>query len=518
MGPISLDVLISKIAEIVDLFLASGLGSGAISYLYFAKAIFRLPFAFISQAMNTVILKEYSNNIALFDKEKAKRFFVDGVKSNVFFLAPISIMMYLLAEPLVSLILARGEFSAEDAMNTALALKFYSIGLLGWGLHSLTARIFAARIDVKISMLLNFFMLVTHVVLCFALVSTQLRFAGLALATSISFVLFSIIRIIVLKNRLLNEQIRVEYREMMVTFLKTLVTCVLMAIVIVEARYLFSKIHFESALLKNVVLLVCISFVGIAIYFLASLLMKNTDVFLMKRRLFNGKKKVPLSMLSPFRFLETVQKNPDNFKEDFGYKVNTYLTSGKWEVRNIGIKLIGLFKDKSKVHYLTGFLKAEKSNGFMRRNAMGALRLLNIWNPELKALAFEMLEDNYYEVRVATLHYLTRSCPTAEAQDFLPEVHKKLKRGYVEEKLASLKFIAKLGDIEDLKIVKSYFLNRNSLIREEIIELLYGFYRRNLLSSDEVKEYIGRILITSNNLEAAFKIKSLVRKIYKEME
>jgi len=163
LGPISIDVILTKISEIVGKFLASFLRNGALSFLHFSLTIFQLPFAIISQAINTVILKEFSQRIALFDKKRARQLFVDGIKTNMFLLIPISVLMIALAEPLVSLLLQYGDFDATDTVNTAYALKFYSIGLVGWGIHSLTVRVFSARLDIKTSVILNFFMLISFV-------------------------------------------------------------------------------------------------------------------------------------------------------------------------------------------------------------------------------------------------------------------------------------------------------------------------------------------------------------------
>ena len=75
LGPISLDVMLSKVAEVIGRVLAAPLGQGAISYLYLSLTIYRLPFAVISQAINSVVLKEFSHQIALFDKKKIGNYF-----------------------------------------------------------------------------------------------------------------------------------------------------------------------------------------------------------------------------------------------------------------------------------------------------------------------------------------------------------------------------------------------------------------------------------------------------------
>jgi murein biosynthesis integral membrane protein MurJ/undecaprenyldiphospho-muramoylpentapeptide beta-N-acetylglucosaminyltransferase len=528
LGPISLDVIFAKIAEVVGKVLAAMLKTGSIAYLHFALIIYELPFAVISQAINSVVLKEFSEKIALFDRKRAKQLFVDGIKTNIFLLIPISVLMVVMARPIVSILFERGSFDTTSVVNTAYALQFYSIGLVGWGIHSLTVRIFSARIDIKTSMKLNFFMLLVNILLCIYLVRAPFYFlkegtekgpyAGLALATSISFLLFAIIRIIVLKIKLGKEEIPIKSREFLVSFFKTTLATLLMVIVLIEAKFIFNKIHFNSRLVGNIVLLISLSFIGISVYLLSSLMLKNTELLIVKKKILKKSPSVPVSMLSPFKFLEKVAKESDAYKDDYLYKISIYISSGRWEIRNVGVKLIGLFKDKSKAGYLVDILKSGKENGFIKRNALNSLRQLNVWNSEIKKLLMELLNDSYYEVRVAAIDYLTQSGTTTDYNDYKETLQKRMKKAATEEKLALLRLIGKIGDKEEIDHLENLFLSSNSLIREELLQLLHSFYRRKLLTADEILEYVDKILLTSNNLYPEFKLKSIIKKIYKEIE
>ena len=520
LGPISLDAILSKISEIVGKVLAGFLKEGAIAFLHFSLIIFQLPFAVVSQAINNVILKEFSEQIALFDKKKARQLFLDGIKTNLFLLIPLSVLMIALARPIVSLLLQRGNFSDANMVNTAYALQFYSIGLVGWGIHSLTVRIFAARIDIKTSMILNFFMLIVNVGLSVYLVKTALTFAGLALATSLSFLIFAVIRVIVLKIKLEKEEILIRPRLLLISLGKILLATILMMIVLDEAKFVFKTIEFPSKVVENIFLLVSLTFIGVSVYFFTSLLLKNTELLIFKKKLRKKEGSVPLSMLSPFQFLEKVSKNSDSYKDDYFYKINIYISSSRWEIRNVGIKLIGLFKDTGKTNFLVELLRSRKENGFVRRNAVTALKQLNVWNPEIKKLLIHMLDDPYYEVRAAAMQFLARSSTAADYQDYKEQLFQRMKQKKftLEEQQACFKIIAKVGVKEDLDLLKRFYLSSNSLVREEFLELLYSFFRRKLMSAEELKEHIGKILITSNNLTPDFKLKSIIKRIYKEIE
>jgi murein biosynthesis integral membrane protein MurJ/undecaprenyldiphospho-muramoylpentapeptide beta-N-acetylglucosaminyltransferase len=518
LGPITFDVLLAKTSEIVDRLLASRLTVGSVSYLYYSQTIFRLPFAIISQAINTVILKEFSDKIALFDKEKAKRLFVDGIKTNIFLLMPVSILMYILAEPVVSLLLERMNFTPEAVKSTAYALEFYSIGLIGWGIHSFTVRIFSARIDIKTSVMLNFFMLSANIALCITLVRTSLAYAGLALATSLSYLLFSIIRVIVLQSKMAKEGIVVKKKEILPSLFKTMGASLMMVIVLKLSHIIFGRIEFSSKMVENIVLIMSLAFIGISIFILCSLLLRNTEVLIFKKKLLNKNGEVPVSLLSPFKFLEVVAKDPVSYYDDYFYKINIYLSSRNWEIRNVGVKLTGLFKEKSKVNMLVEILKSRKENGFIKRNALTALRQLDVWEDEFKPLIRQLLADHYYEVRVAAINYLAKCVPPHEYDEFREVMRGKLKRSTIEEKQAALRLTARLGNAGDLDCLKNYYLHSNSLLREELLELLYNFYRRKILSADDIREHVGRVLITSNNLTPEFKLRATIKKILREIE
>jgi murein biosynthesis integral membrane protein MurJ len=512
------DTFLGKSVNVAEKFLASSLAGGSLSYLYFAMELFRLPFAVISRAIDNVVFKDFSEHSALFENDRTKKLFVDGMRINLFLLAPLSILTVVLANPLVALLLGRSHFGPAAVAHTALALQFYAIGLVGWGVHSLTARIFAARLENATAMRLNFLMLLFNILLVFSLVRTRLRFAGVALATSISYLLFALIRVMVLRRQLNRNGMPVKAAEMFASVAKTLSACLLMVIAIAEAKFVFDRIHFTSPASKNLLLCVSLSFMGTAIYFLASLIFKNSGILVFKKNSANGKRAVPLSLLSPFKFMETVSANPDFYKNEYRYKINVYLASPAWEIKNIGIKLIGLFKERSKGAYLVEMLSAGRGNGFMRRNALQALKAVNAWNPEIRDLLIRLLKDRYFEVRVAALELLTENINEAEYEDLRQPILRKLRRGKFEEKTACLRLIARKGGAADLEHLRPLYLDSNSIVREELLELLYVFYRRGLLGNAEIKGHIEQVLITSNHLAPEFKIKAIIQRIYREID
>jgi hypothetical protein len=163
-------------------------------------------------------------------------------------------------------------------------------------------------------------------------------------------------------------------------------------------------------------------------------------------------------------------------------------------------------------------VKSGKANGFVRRNALYSLKQIGFWTPATHELVIHLMDDSYYEVRVAALEYILACAPSGDLEHILGFLEDRFDSMTMEEKLVYLRIVGKVGKAEDLERLKPLFLNSNSLVREELLEVIHGLYRRRLISAEEVKDYVQRVLMTSNHLDPEFKLKSIMKKIYKEID
>ncbi len=325
--------------------------------------------------------------IAVFDRERTRKLLVEGFRNNLFLLAPLSILLIALANPIVSLLLERSQFSAPAVAGTTLALQFYAIGLMGWGLHTLTARIFAARLEGRSAMFLDLLLLAIQAPLAVLLARSPLGFAGIALATSVAYTVVGLLRVTVLERRLRREGDPPAGGELVSAVGKTLSACLLMVIAIIEAKFVFNRIQFNSRTMENIIFCVSLTFMGTAIYFFSSLLLKNTGILMFRKRSAAGRGKTPVSLLSPFRFLEAVAPNPDFYKAEYRYKISIYLVQlllGSAQCRHQADRPVqgqgqGPLPDRHAA--------VRRGNGFLRRNALLALKAVNPWSEEIKTAA-----------------------------------------------------------------------------------------------------------------------------------
>ena len=98
---------------------------------------------------------------------------------------PATLGLMVLARPIVSVIFERGSFTASDTDNTAAALQFYAIGLVGYSIVRIVSPTFYALRRSRIPVMVSAGSVLINVALNLALVRA-LGYRGLALGTSIT--------------------------------------------------------------------------------------------------------------------------------------------------------------------------------------------------------------------------------------------------------------------------------------------------------------------------------------------
>ena len=183
---------VAQINVLLGGILASLLGVGKISLLYYSDRLMEFPLGIFSIALATVTLPYLSRQAA---NESLDRFAatIDWSMRLVILIAvPAAVGLVALAEPLVVTIFYGGEFTSVDVELTAIALQAFAIGLVGFSFVKILAPAFFAREDtvtpVKIGLValgVNFGL---SVVFAFSLVRMNhpAPHAGLALAISIA--------------------------------------------------------------------------------------------------------------------------------------------------------------------------------------------------------------------------------------------------------------------------------------------------------------------------------------------
>lgn len=176
---------IAQISLFADVIFASFLVTGSLSFLYYADRLAQLPLGVIGVAIGTALLPMLSRQIRSDHPEQAEATQNRALEAALFFALPSAAALFIMAEPIISLLFERGQFDAHATQQTAHALKAYAIGIPFFILVKVLAPQFFAREDTRTPVKIGVACLAANIVLAVTLIQF-LDHAGIALATSLS--------------------------------------------------------------------------------------------------------------------------------------------------------------------------------------------------------------------------------------------------------------------------------------------------------------------------------------------
>jgi putative peptidoglycan lipid II flippase len=185
MGPAVIAASAVQVNVLINSIFASYLQDGAVSWLNIAFRLMQLPLGIFGVAVATVTLPLISRSAAQGNTTEFRGALAHALRLVMLLTIPSAIGLAIMAEPIIGLIYERGRFDAFATMQTAGALRFYAIGLVGYAAVKVLAPAFYAldrrnlpMIVSLVSIALNFFL---NWLLTFRL---GLGHRGLALSTS----------------------------------------------------------------------------------------------------------------------------------------------------------------------------------------------------------------------------------------------------------------------------------------------------------------------------------------------
>lgn len=185
MLPTLFAISVSQINLIVDMFMASFLVSGSISWLYYSDRLMEFPLGVFGVALATVILPNLSERHAEGDAHNFSRMLDWALKWVLLISIPAAIGLMLLAEPMLTTIFQHGEFTSLHADMSAKSLLTYAIGLPGFILIKVLVGGYFSRQDTKTPVKIGVLAMVSNIIMNLIFIG-PLAHAGLALATSLA--------------------------------------------------------------------------------------------------------------------------------------------------------------------------------------------------------------------------------------------------------------------------------------------------------------------------------------------
>jgi putative peptidoglycan lipid II flippase len=169
----------------VNSWIATGLGTGAVSWLDYAFRLMYMPIGLFGISIATAALPDISGHAARRDDAGIRRSVSTGLRMMLMLNVPAMVGLLVLATPIVALIFERGRFTPADTTATAAALACYAPGLIGYSVVKLVSPAFYAMGNSRIPVMASGASVGANIFLNLVLVQV-LGHRGLALGTAIA--------------------------------------------------------------------------------------------------------------------------------------------------------------------------------------------------------------------------------------------------------------------------------------------------------------------------------------------
>ena len=168
---------------LVNSWLATGLGTGAVSWLDYAFRLMYLPIGLVGISIATAALPGISGHAGRNDRDGVRRGVSNALRMMLMLNIPATVGLVVLATPIVALIFERGRFTPSDTAATAAALACYAPGLVGYSVVKLASPAFYALGNSRAPVVASAISVGFNIVASLALIGV-LGHQGLALSTA----------------------------------------------------------------------------------------------------------------------------------------------------------------------------------------------------------------------------------------------------------------------------------------------------------------------------------------------
>lgn len=149
MAPALFGVSVSQLNILLDSVIATRLGDGAVSWLFYSDRLVELPLGVFGVAIATVIMPGLSRLSAAQSTQKFSDTLDWAIRFVVLIALPATLALIILAEPILFTLFYHGEMRLSDILMSTYSLKAYSLGLFAFMLIKVLVPGFFARQDMK---------------------------------------------------------------------------------------------------------------------------------------------------------------------------------------------------------------------------------------------------------------------------------------------------------------------------------------------------------------------------------
>jgi putative peptidoglycan lipid II flippase len=186
MIPGTVGLAAAQVNQLVNVYLATSEGEGAVTYLGFAFRLMYLPIGLFGVSIATAAIPGISRHAAANDHEGVRNDVSQALRMMLMLNVPATLGLMALAGPIVQLLVEYGQITTANTAGMAAALIGYAPGLVGYSAVKIASPTFYALKDARTPVTVGMVCIVLNVILNLLLVRTRLSYAGLALGTGIA--------------------------------------------------------------------------------------------------------------------------------------------------------------------------------------------------------------------------------------------------------------------------------------------------------------------------------------------
>jgi putative peptidoglycan lipid II flippase len=183
MGPGTVGLAATQVNAFVNTLLATGQGTGAVSWLSYAFRLMYLPIGLFGISVATAVLPAASRHAARENPDSLRATVSHGLRLMLLLNIPATVGLIVLATPIVRVLFEHGRFSPSDTAATAVAVQLYAVGLIGYSSARIASPVFYAIGRSRVPVIVSALSIAVNIAVSLTLVR-EIGYRGLALATS----------------------------------------------------------------------------------------------------------------------------------------------------------------------------------------------------------------------------------------------------------------------------------------------------------------------------------------------
>jgi len=300
MVPRTFGVAASQINLIAMNAIASTLAVGSVSIFNFANNIQHFPIGIVGASFAMAAFPVLSKKWAERKEQEFTDRFSSVFRQVVYLIVPVSILIFILREEIVTLLLRHGEFSALSARLTSSSLAFFCLGIFASALIPLLFRAFFSLKDTKTPTLIAFSSVLANIVLSLYFTDlfknpqsciqkgvvvilwsafsfppwTDISVLGLPLAASISAILQFLLMFVFLVSKIK----RLKMGEILKSAIKVLIASFFSGVIASAASLFLPHFVDSGRLIGAVIRILIIGFLGASSYLIFTYFLKSPEI------------------------------------------------------------------------------------------------------------------------------------------------------------------------------------------------------------------------------------------------